>query len=84
MIRQKSGRIINMSSQAGFVALPTESVYCMTKAAIAHLTKVGEIQHHGECGRTDIYPYSGDGGRPCQPRVLLGRDRAYCCVTPHW
>ena len=31
MIRQKSGRIINMSSQAGFVALPTESVYCMTK-----------------------------------------------------
>ena len=28
-----------MSSQAGFAALPTESVYCMTKAAIAHLTK---------------------------------------------
>lgn len=39
MIRQKYGRIINMSSQAGFAALPTESVYCMTKAAIAHLTK---------------------------------------------
>jgi NAD(P)-dependent dehydrogenase (short-subunit alcohol dehydrogenase family) len=39
MIRQKFGRIINLSSQAGFVALPTESVYCMTKAAIAHLTK---------------------------------------------
>ncbi len=39
MIRQKSGRIINMSSQAGFAALPTESVYCMTKAAIVHLTK---------------------------------------------
>jgi len=39
MIRQNGGRIINMSSQAGFVALPTESVYCMTKAAIAHLTK---------------------------------------------
>ncbi len=39
MIQQKSGTIINMSSQAGFVALPTESVYCMTKAAIAHLTK---------------------------------------------
>jgi len=39
MIGQKSGRIINMSSQAGFAALPTESVYCMTKAAIAHLTK---------------------------------------------
>ena len=39
MIRQKYGRIINLSSQAGFVALPTESVYCMTKAAINHLTK---------------------------------------------
>ena len=39
MIRQKSGKIINMSSQAGFAALPTESVYCMTKAGIAHLTK---------------------------------------------
>jgi NAD(P)-dependent dehydrogenase (short-subunit alcohol dehydrogenase family) len=39
MIRQKRGCIINMSSQAGFVALPTESVYCMTKAGIAHLTK---------------------------------------------
>lgn len=39
MIRQKHGRIINMSSQAGFVALPTESVYCTSKAAIVHLTK---------------------------------------------
>ncbi len=39
MIRQKYGRIINMSSQAGFAALPTESVYCMTKAGIVHLTR---------------------------------------------
>lgn len=39
MIKQQSGRIINLSSQAGFVALPGESVYCMTKAGIAHLTK---------------------------------------------
>jgi NAD(P)-dependent dehydrogenase (short-subunit alcohol dehydrogenase family) len=39
MIRQNGGRIINMGSQAGFAALPGESVYCMTKAAIAHLTK---------------------------------------------
>lgn len=39
MMGQNGGRIINMSSQAGFVALPTESVYCMTKAGIAHLTK---------------------------------------------
>jgi NAD(P)-dependent dehydrogenase (short-subunit alcohol dehydrogenase family) len=39
MIRQKYGRIINVSSQAGFAALPTESVYCMTKAGIVHLTR---------------------------------------------
>ena len=39
MIRQKSGCIINMSSQAGFAALPGEAVYCITKAGIAHLTK---------------------------------------------
>jgi NAD(P)-dependent dehydrogenase (short-subunit alcohol dehydrogenase family) len=39
MIKQKKGTIINMSSQAGFAALPTESIYCMTKAGVAHLTK---------------------------------------------
>jgi NAD(P)-dependent dehydrogenase (short-subunit alcohol dehydrogenase family) len=39
MIRQGGGRIINLGSQAGTVALPGESIYCMTKAAIAHLTK---------------------------------------------
>jgi NAD(P)-dependent dehydrogenase (short-subunit alcohol dehydrogenase family) len=50
MIQQKYGRIINLSSQAGFVALPTESVYCMTKAAITHLTKCLAI----EWGRYNI------------------------------
>ncbi len=44
MKEQGGGRIINMSSQAGFVALPTESVYCMTKAGIAHLTKCLAIE----------------------------------------
>src|SRR5205823_715020 len=44
MIRQNGGCIINMSSQAGFVALPTESVYCMTKAGISHLTKCLAIE----------------------------------------
>ena len=39
MIRQKYGRIINLSSQAGFAALPGEAIYCMTKAGISHLTK---------------------------------------------
>jgi NAD(P)-dependent dehydrogenase (short-subunit alcohol dehydrogenase family) len=39
MIRQGHGRIVNLGSQAGFVALPGESIYCMTKAGISHLTK---------------------------------------------
>ncbi len=39
MMRQNGGRIINMSSQAGYVALPTESIYCVSKAAVSHLTK---------------------------------------------
>jgi NAD(P)-dependent dehydrogenase (short-subunit alcohol dehydrogenase family) len=39
MLKQGSGAIVNLSSQAGFVALENVSVYCMTKAAIAHLTK---------------------------------------------
>jgi NAD(P)-dependent dehydrogenase (short-subunit alcohol dehydrogenase family) len=50
MIRQNSGRIINISSQAGLVALPTESIYCMTKAAISHLSKCLAI----EWGRHNI------------------------------
>jgi NAD(P)-dependent dehydrogenase (short-subunit alcohol dehydrogenase family) len=49
MIRRGGGRIVNLGSQAGFVALPGESVYCMTKAAIAHLTKCLAIEwgRHG-------------------------------------
>jgi NAD(P)-dependent dehydrogenase (short-subunit alcohol dehydrogenase family) len=49
MIAQGSGRIVNLSSQAGFVALPGEAVYCMTKAAISHLTKCLAVEwgRHG-------------------------------------
>jgi NAD(P)-dependent dehydrogenase (short-subunit alcohol dehydrogenase family) len=39
MIEQGSGRIINMSSQAGSITLDDESVYCMSKAAVNHMTK---------------------------------------------
>jgi NAD(P)-dependent dehydrogenase (short-subunit alcohol dehydrogenase family) len=39
MIAQKSGRIINISSQAGTVTLKGEAIYCMTKAGINHLTR---------------------------------------------
>jgi len=39
MIKQKSGTIINISSQAGVVALADESIYCLSKAAVNHMTK---------------------------------------------
>lgn len=39
MMRQGGGSIVTLSSQAGFVALPGVSVYCMTKATLAHMTK---------------------------------------------
>jgi NAD(P)-dependent dehydrogenase (short-subunit alcohol dehydrogenase family) len=44
MIGQGFGRIINISSQAGHVALPGESVYCMTKAGVSHLTKCFAVE----------------------------------------
>lgn len=49
MIRQGFGRIVSLSSQAGFVALPTESVYCLSKAAVSHMTKCLAVEwgRHG-------------------------------------
>jgi NAD(P)-dependent dehydrogenase (short-subunit alcohol dehydrogenase family) len=47
MIGQGYGRIVNVGSQAGVVALPGESVYCMTKAAIAHLTRCLAVEWGG-------------------------------------
>ena len=49
MIPQGGGRIIHIGSQAGAVALPGVSVYCTTKAAIAHLAKCQAIEwgRHG-------------------------------------
>jgi NAD(P)-dependent dehydrogenase (short-subunit alcohol dehydrogenase family) len=49
MITRRSGRIVNMSSQAGSVTLFGESIYCMTKAAINHLTRclAAEWAPHG-------------------------------------
>ena len=49
MIGRKSGRIVNLSSQAGFAALPGEAIYCMTKAGISHLTKCLAVEwgRHG-------------------------------------
>ncbi len=49
MIAQRSGRIINISSQAGTVTLRGEAIYCMSKAGINHLTRclAAEWAEHG-------------------------------------
>ena len=49
MIRQGYGRIINLSSQAGLVALPTEAIYCASKAAVSQLTRCLAVEwgRHG-------------------------------------
>jgi NAD(P)-dependent dehydrogenase (short-subunit alcohol dehydrogenase family) len=49
MIQQGGGRIINLGSQAGLVALPTEAIYCASKAAVSHLTRCLAVEwgRHG-------------------------------------
>jgi NAD(P)-dependent dehydrogenase (short-subunit alcohol dehydrogenase family) len=49
MMARGGGRIINLSSQAGFAALPGEAIYCASKAAVSHLTRCLAVEwgRHG-------------------------------------
>ena len=44
MIARGSGAIVNMGSQAGAVALPGEAIYCLSKAAVSHMTKCFAVE----------------------------------------
>jgi NAD(P)-dependent dehydrogenase (short-subunit alcohol dehydrogenase family) len=44
MLARGTGSIVNMGSQAGAVALPGEAVYCLGKAAVAHMTKCFAVE----------------------------------------
>ena len=44
MVRDRSGAIVNMSSQMGHVGGPQRTVYCMTKHAIEGLTKAMAVE----------------------------------------
>lgn len=44
MIRQKAGKIINISSQAGVVALESHAAYCASKGGLNMLTKVMTVE----------------------------------------
>jgi NAD(P)-dependent dehydrogenase (short-subunit alcohol dehydrogenase family) len=49
MAKRGRGAIINIASQAGLVALDGEPVYCMTKAAMIHMTQCLAVEwakHH--------------------------------------
>ena len=51
MIEHGYGRIVNMASQAGLVALPGEISYCVAKAAVVHMTRCLAVEW-GEYGVT--------------------------------
>ena len=44
MIRQKKGKIINVSSQTGTVAIPQRAAYCSSKGGVNQLTKLLAIE----------------------------------------
>ena len=44
MIDHGYGRIVNMASQAGLVALPGEIAYCVAKAAVVHMTRCMAVE----------------------------------------
>jgi NAD(P)-dependent dehydrogenase (short-subunit alcohol dehydrogenase family) len=44
MLGRKTGAIVNMGSQAGAVALPGEAVYCLSKAAVSHMTRCFAVE----------------------------------------
>jgi len=44
MIRQKKGKIINVSSQTGTVAIPQRAAYCSSKGGVNQLTKLLAVE----------------------------------------
>ena len=74
MIGQGSGTIINLSSQAGFIALPGEAIYCASKAAVSHLTKCHAVEWgrtaHRQRRRAHVHPDAGRGACPGRMREL--------------
>ena len=82
MKERGSGAIVNMASQAGLVALPGESSYCIAKAAVVHLTRCLAVEW-GEYGirvnavAPTFIETDGTGARSRRPRVPRRRRRAH-------
>ena len=86
MIAQKSGKIVNLSSQAGVIALPGHGAYCTSKGGLNMLTKMmtcewspHNIQINAVCP-TVILTAMGERvwappeiGGPMRAKIPLGR-----------
>ncbi len=86
MIARKSGRIVNMSSQAGSVTLYGESIYCMTKAGDQSPDplpgrRMGAARHHGEQRGADLHLYRRHGAGAGGPRIQAQDAGAYSAGT---
>jgi 2-deoxy-D-gluconate 3-dehydrogenase len=67
MIEQGGGKIINIASAIGMVALVDQSAYCVSKAAVIHLTRVLGVEWAP-------YRITVNAIAPYATRTSLGRD----------
>lgn len=85
MIKRRSGKIINIASQAGIVALDKHVAYCVSKAGLISMTKVLALEW-GEFGVTvnAIAPtvvltemaekaWAGEVGEAMKKKIPIGR-----------
>jgi 2-deoxy-D-gluconate 3-dehydrogenase len=86
MIKQKMGKIINISSQAGVIGLEDHGVYCASKGALNQLTRVmttewsrHNIQVNAVCPTVILTPMGErvwgppEKGGPMLAKIPLGR-----------
>ena len=94
MVEQRSGRIINISSDAGVIPFAEDSAYCAAKAAVIAFSRclALEMLPHGVgvhviCpGYVDTPWYDGDSSTPDRGKMLKAADIAqlalYLAVLP--
>jgi 2-deoxy-D-gluconate 3-dehydrogenase len=86
MIRQKAGKIVNVSSQAGVIGLEAHAAYCASKGGLNMLTKVmtvewakHNIQTNAVCPTVILTPMGEkvwgqpEKGKPMLDKIPLGR-----------
>lgn len=57
LLRQDEGHVVNVSSMAGYVGMPFQSMYCTTKFAVRGLTQALRAElRHTRVGVTSVHP----------------------------